>query len=1243
MNEMWEILGIQPTRDTQEIRAAYAKKSRGCNPEEDPQGFMALRRAYQEALAWAAGEEQESPQPPTDAPSQEPQQEIQFIFGQQENTYRQGDAFQRFIKLYTPQNQKNWKLWLEYFTSQEFLRICYEEDFCTLLLEHIQAHLSDIRPGQGFIQGLYAAYDLDEISQPINAPRQFRCHAGQSWTCPGPIAQLIDLLPTCRRLNGEELSILTSFREYHALWDIDHGPGWNDQGLSTLRQILERYTITCIWDKIPSPSFGDPTAGNAARHPLSIRLLTDFFSTAALPEEAFRMLWDILDLKNAQMGRPAVVYGPLRKACLARYPQLEHQARKDFSSIKKAFWDVRAYDPASIDAFFALPELEEALFDRTFVERDLLVYWNLREQSKALLDHLSAFYAAHPQAPFAQRVIDTCDDILRHRDLALLRREDDEAPADPRKLELTYRPLLRHWLNTAFPRFDDLNQFLDEDFPLSPVWSDRLFGLSDKTVLHPEPIPLPRMLGPVEILLHRHYIEYRANGEEIFTPGIPFQQLSLFGRDALWLLPLALVAPGEEDEVHGQITVLLSDTAVLPQSLVSPVADALTDELFYWNTAEDPQPLPIFRENALDLWGAELALYFPKNEEGGPDSEEPPILVGRLLRVDPASDAGPSYLPDLLGPFPDWAEGQAQCIQLLEKAVDAPPLTYGGEGHEGRRFPDLIYSTPFPSTGTVTEWAPPAEILNQLWWALDGWASMYRIPQRISDHFEDLRRQYRTWRNSIGRSVPLTEQLKALCQGLGMESAEEFIGPGSPAFWLMKVIDFVEATAMQPEEVRIPTLLSSPFWEQIPASALAEVEPPPLLKDTAPLSQQEEETALLERLDPLLMALWVQVYQLRQRYTASLDKLLSDFAEGSLSRLQMSYAPEPTALAPGQQGQESLVFLRDFTDDGALISCMYFDDVHNTCYLLCRKPIPGSYPEAFTPDDPFPQDGLFRSFLMLQMCLSDVLTSVTKNRHCRTMELEGPFEWREISWALVPFADRPSRYLCLKDELGQFLMPEEWYESNSEDAAPAQDPHSLVLDIFLHKPTEELPPALLTMWETWPGSPISVPLDTVCCPMFAKAMEQFWAGEICQLRLVWEVEKAQYMQLRGVYQSCLKQLGSAPALCSLVLMRDEQGQMMMVLLDDFLQRAEYRVADVRTFMDIESKYPKTPFRGKPAAAYLIHTDPLALKKYINDLMATMDFPYEVTREFACYTSEKPTKCRSYEQIRRELLADLTEG
>lgn len=50
---IWNVLEIEKTKDKDSIQNAYRRKVVTVNPEEDQQGFMELRKAYEEAMKWA--------------------------------------------------------------------------------------------------------------------------------------------------------------------------------------------------------------------------------------------------------------------------------------------------------------------------------------------------------------------------------------------------------------------------------------------------------------------------------------------------------------------------------------------------------------------------------------------------------------------------------------------------------------------------------------------------------------------------------------------------------------------------------------------------------------------------------------------------------------------------------------------------------------------------------------------------------------------------------------------------------------------------------------------------------------------------------------------------------------------------------------------------------------------------------------------------------------------------------------
>ncbi len=58
----WIRLGIEPTTDETLIRAAYRTRLPEHHPETDPEGFQALRMAYEKALRLAREGDEEPPE-----------------------------------------------------------------------------------------------------------------------------------------------------------------------------------------------------------------------------------------------------------------------------------------------------------------------------------------------------------------------------------------------------------------------------------------------------------------------------------------------------------------------------------------------------------------------------------------------------------------------------------------------------------------------------------------------------------------------------------------------------------------------------------------------------------------------------------------------------------------------------------------------------------------------------------------------------------------------------------------------------------------------------------------------------------------------------------------------------------------------------------------------------------------------------------------------------------------------------
>jgi len=63
----WILLGIEPTKDTAAIKKAYRTALTVTNPEDRAEEFMALRQAYEEAMAWARTPDEDAAEPDASA------------------------------------------------------------------------------------------------------------------------------------------------------------------------------------------------------------------------------------------------------------------------------------------------------------------------------------------------------------------------------------------------------------------------------------------------------------------------------------------------------------------------------------------------------------------------------------------------------------------------------------------------------------------------------------------------------------------------------------------------------------------------------------------------------------------------------------------------------------------------------------------------------------------------------------------------------------------------------------------------------------------------------------------------------------------------------------------------------------------------------------------------------------------------------------------------------------------------
>ena len=179
MNGFWETLGISPTRDEAVIRKAYAEQARACHPEDDQEGFLRLRQAYQAALAWAenggdqlSGQGNRSQDNRGDSLHQdyededEPEEPAYWRIpevNELPNPYENGEAIGKFLELYQGGQRKDARLWMDYFTSAAFLDAGWDADFTSLLLEKVTETEQTLPPSKELLMCLCMVYQFSAV------------------------------------------------------------------------------------------------------------------------------------------------------------------------------------------------------------------------------------------------------------------------------------------------------------------------------------------------------------------------------------------------------------------------------------------------------------------------------------------------------------------------------------------------------------------------------------------------------------------------------------------------------------------------------------------------------------------------------------------------------------------------------------------------------------------------------------------------------------------------------------------------------------------------------------------------------------------------------------------------------------------------------------------------------------------------------------------------------------------------
>ena len=563
---IWNILGLEPTQDVSAIKRAYAQKTRDCHPEDDPEGFMRLREAYQAALDCAQGDGAPAGQAEPEAGRGAEGQERSAGWTLEEpeeglNPFEDSEAIRQFLELYTGKQRKDANRWLDYFTSAAFLDAAREPKFTQLLLEHVVRLEGEYPVNREFLNWFCVAYQFVGkklvYRNPDGSDRvefEFKIYQGAEFDGLRDVFEIAKKGPLPKQPRGNELGVLNSFLEYRYLASLAESGDWGEEAVGAYSEIIGRYAAVYITDKCQQRRDMD-----YERHPAGLRMIVHFFERYQLPDELYRIAWQKLDLKTALMGRAKLLYGPLRERVLERLPDIGEEKRESFARLKtetipyfagcykRAGIDPRK-DMEETDALFAREDFQRALLDRRFAEEEMLHTWVNEDRCDYYLQRVIDFYEAHPAAPCAGRIIERARDMLKVRENVAHLQEDQTAIASEDAMTLRSRAFFRHWINTGFYQAKDpesgqyLMGYLNRELPWLEEWSRRFLGVEGDCAPEPKTVICALEKDRVEVRFHLRYVDFLLNGALVCRPCLEWDRVAgLADTDAFFfLLPITV-------------------------------------------------------------------------------------------------------------------------------------------------------------------------------------------------------------------------------------------------------------------------------------------------------------------------------------------------------------------------------------------------------------------------------------------------------------------------------------------------------------------------------------------------------------------------------------------------------------------------------------------------------------------------------------------------------------------------------
>ncbi len=517
----------------------------------------------------------------------------------EENPFRNGEGIERFRELYTGKHRKDSAAWVDYFLSDVFLEGYREKDFAELMLEVVRENAAQYPPNKEFLTALYAAYGISahktaaddgQIGMVLQMNDSTAHFSGIEY-----IGEIAGLGSAITRLKGNEPAMAAGFRDYRELLALARKDVWDADALIALGKVIDRYRLSNISDR---PMWNADQYELMQRHPKSLKLMTYFFKNAQkaadsraavysretenkqktaetqvivrdeLPAEVYRILWSHLGLENATHGREKLLYGGLREAVLDHVPGVMEQPKVDYNKLnQEVFYHYyrgtithfknegrNPEEREELDQFLRREDVQIALWDEGYVDKQISHYWISRNSGSYLLDQLESFYSFHREIPLAEYVLDKIKSARDYKRIDTALAEDAQLQPLEGGFDIRKRACLRYYLHTAFRLASGVNQivlgnYLQERMPYAQEWNSRI---AEAAAGEPESGRLLEIrVGEggkdvLSIMFHPRYLEYYWNGS-VIVPRFPGKALAEVEDDThFWLLASVAAAPYEE-------------------------------------------------------------------------------------------------------------------------------------------------------------------------------------------------------------------------------------------------------------------------------------------------------------------------------------------------------------------------------------------------------------------------------------------------------------------------------------------------------------------------------------------------------------------------------------------------------------------------------------------------------------------------------------------------------------------------